>query len=378
MPSILRPLQAALLSFAAIAGAPALAAQAPPSPVRVLPVEQGEVADLRPVSGSVRAAQRALVAAEESGLVLELRAREGQRITKGEVLARLDSTRLELELSRARAEERLAAATSVEREVALERARRDLAILEDLARRDAGNARELADAASDVRAAEARLAQAAAEREVVAARRELLEQRIADMTPRAPFDGVVTARHTEAGQWIDAGGALLDLVSSEPGEIWLDVPQRHFVALREFSGSLRVTDDATGTAVEVGAWRLVPDVDPRVRTFRLIGSLPAASAIVPGMSVRADVPSGERANHLLLSPDAILRSETGPYVYVAAPSPQGQGQVAMMTPIEVLFYSEGRAVVRSPRLAPGTMVVVEGNERLYPMAPIAPQEARAQ
>lgn len=377
MPSILRSAQVALLVSIPLAGAPAHAAQAPPSPVRVLPVEQGEVADLRPVSGNVRAAQRALVAAEESGLVLELRVREGQRITKGEVLARLDSTRLELELSRARAEERLAAATLVEREVAVERARRDFRILEELARRDAGNPRELADAASDVRAAEARLAQATAEREVVAARRELLEQRLLDMQPKAPFDGVVTARHTEAGQWIDAGGGLLDLVSSGPAEIWLDVPQRHFVALREFAGSLRVTDDATGSAVEVGGWRLVPDVDPRVRTFRLIGTLPEGSSIVPGMSVRADVPSGERATHLLISPDAILRSETGPYVYVAAPSPQGGGQAAMLTPIEVLFHSGGRAAVRSPRLAPGALVVVEGNERLYPMAPIAPQEAQA-
>lgn len=350
-------------------------AQGPPSPVRVQAITLEPVQDLRSIPGNVRAAQRALVAAEEPGLVLELLAREGERVAQGQILARLDATRLELELVRARAEEGLAAAIELEREVALERARRDLEILQELARRDAGNPRELADALSDVRAAEARLAQAGSEREVSAARRALLEQRVADMRPSAPFDGVVVARRTEAGQWIEAGGVLVELVATETPEVWLDVPQRLLAVLREWREPVRVTDDASGLGQVISDWRLVPDVDPRARTFRMIGRLPSSAGLVPGLSVTAAVPTGEMREHLLVSPDAILRSETGPYLYLAAPAPQGEGYVAAMMPVEVLFQSGGRVAVRSPRLEAGALAVVEGNERLYPMAPIAPQGA---
>ena len=348
--------------------------QQPPAPVRVQVVVSEEVQDLRSVSGNVRATQRAMVATEESGLVLELLAREGERVEKGQPLARLDAKRLELELVRSRAEESLAAATLVEREVALERTRRDLEILQELARRDAGNPRELADAASDVRGAEARLEQATAERAVAVARRELLEQRLADMQPTAPFDGVVIARRTEAGEWIAAGGVLLELVSTESPEVWLDVPGSLLPSLRELQGSVRVTADASGEALDVTDWRLVPDVDPRARTFRMIGRLPAEGVLVPGMAVTGAVPSGVRREHLLVSPDAILRAETGPYVYFVAPAMQGEGHMAMTMPVEVLFHIGGRVAVRAPRLEVGMQVVVEGNERLHPTRAIVPQE----
>ena len=40
--------------------------------------------------------------------------------------------------------------------------------------------------------------------------------------------------------------------------------------------------------------------------------------------------------------------------------------------VEVLFQTAERAVVRGGALRPGMELVVEGNERLYPMAPIQP------
>jgi multidrug efflux pump subunit AcrA (membrane-fusion protein) len=46
-------------------------------------------------------------------------------------------------------------------------------------------------------------------------------------------------------------------------------------------------------------------------------------------------------------------------------------------PVEVLFYTGERVAVRAGRLEPGELVVVEGNERLYPSAPVAPIESVA-
>ena len=93
------------------------------------------------------------------------------------------------------------------------------------------------------------------------------------------------------------------------------------------------------------------------------------------MSVTATVPTGAEADHLTVSRDAILRSATGPYLYVAAGGGDGKPAAAVMVPVEVLFSVGDRAAVRGRDLAAGALVVVEGNERLFPGAPLLPSPA---
>jgi RND family efflux transporter MFP subunit len=216
---------------------------------------------------------------------------------------------------------------------------------------------------------------------VLEARLAELEQRIADTQLRAPFAGTVTARRAEVGAWLGEGAALVELVSTEELELWLDVPQDLFAALARSEdgglGPLEVRAGASGALLEVERYRVVPDVDPRARTFRIVASLDATARreLAAGMSVTAVVPTGERAEQLTVPRDALLRNDVGTYVYAVV----GEGQAAQAVPlqVEVLFGHEGRAVVRPGRLAAGMQVVVEGNERLFPMAPVQPIAAGA-
>jgi len=346
----------------------------PPTPVRVDAVLLEEVQQKRRVTGEVRAARRSLVASREPGLVDELLVREGTRVEAGEVLARLDSAHLELEIAVVAAQETLAAVVVDEHTASAAQARLDLDVLEKLAERDAVNPKELADARTAVTVAEARLGQAGHEILVLAARRRLLERRVADMQPRAPFAGFVAARHTEAGEWVDAGGALVELMSAQHLEAWLDVPQAHFAAVSRSSGPFWIDVDAGGS-LKIEEWRLVPSVESRGRSFPLIVTLPADSGLAPGMSLTAALPTEERREHLTLARDALLLGEAGSYVYVAQATAEGAPPVATISPVEVLFStSPERVAVRAPRLTPGALVVVEGNERLYPGAALAPQE----
>lgn len=345
----------------------------PATPVRVEPVRTESLVERRTVSGEVRATRRATIAAEEPGRVVEFLVREGDAVRAGNPLARLDGTRLELELARLDAEKALARATLEERAADEERARRDLAILEDLATRGVGNPKELADARTAVAVATARHAAARADLDVLQARRALLERRIADLTPTAPFDGVVVSRETEVGEWVPAGGAICRLVSSGPAEVRLDVPQAWWAALEEGGDALAVRLDSGGPQIEVSDWRKVPEIDPRARTFRVIGTLPPASTLVPGASVTAEVPTGREAEFLTVSPDALLLADTGPYLFLAVPLPEGAGHQAQLAPVRVLFRALGRVAVSSPQLRPGALAVVEGNERLFPGAPLLPQ-----
>lgn len=380
------PRPALLALVLALSAAPA-AAQGPPAPVRVASLRSEVIVERRKVTGDLRSTRRSLIAAEEAGLVLELAVREGDRLAAGDLLCRLDATRIELELAELAAQVAMGRAEIVEREADLERARRDRDALASLLERRATNQKELDDAGSALAVAQARRDQAVRSVEVAQARAALVERRVRDCEIRAPFAGQVTARHTQVGQWLDRGDAVCELVATDDVEVWLAVPQRLYAALAAEgpeASSIEVQVDATGETFELRDHRTMAWVDAAARSFWTIAPLASVAdeggrrrAVAPGMSVTAWVQSGERAQRLLAPRDAILRNEVGPYLYAVTPGQEGAPAVAMLVPVQALFSVGESVVIESPRLGPGTQVVVEGNERLYPMAPIVPMPAGA-
>lgn len=352
----------------------ASAQQFPPTPVRVAPVQLETVQERRTVVGDVRAVHRSAVAAEEPGIVRELAVRVGDRPGEGDVLARLDDSRLQLELSASLAQQAADQAQLEQRRAELEQAARDAQTLRELAGRAAANPKELADAETAEAVARSRLAQAEQALLLTGARLRLLERRLDDLVVRAPYSGLVVQRHADPGEWLAEGAPVVELVSAEL-EAWIDVPQQ---VLGQLGGADQPTVriDATGQELPLVDPRIVPDVDPRGRSFRLVARLPHAAGhvLAPGMSLTATVPTGERRERLTLPVDAILRNEAGTYVYAALGGGPESPPVATPIMVDVAFVSQGRAVLRDARLEPGTLVVVEGNERLSPMAPLQPIE----
>jgi RND family efflux transporter MFP subunit len=368
---------ATLALFAALFLAPSAHAQQPPTPVRVEAAELRELQSLRRVNGEVRARHRSLVAVRESGLVAEFAVREGDRVVRGQVLAQLDVVRLADELAVLDAERAEANAALAEQEAVLSRAERDLASLAALAERDAVKPKELDDARSQVAIDRARLARQRAALTLLDARKRQWQQRVDDMQPKAPFDGVVVARHTDLGAWLGAGDTLLELIADADLEAVLDVPQADWAAVVATAGAIEL--EIGGARTTSSDWRAVPAIASQGRTFPLHARIAADARVAPGMSVVAEVPTGARETHLVVSRDALLRGLTGFHVFVARPG-QGEGAppVAGIAPVEVLFFQGDRAAIRPGAVQPGDLVVVEGNERLFPTAPLALPKAPAQ
>ncbi len=346
--------------------------QGPPAAVRVDAVRQESLAERRQVTGELRSIHRAEVASREAGLVEVLEVREGQSVEKGAVLARLDAEQLELEVMVLEAQRAPAEARVTERRSDLAQKDSDLQALTELVGKDAANPKELADAKTARTASEARLKESEGELLVIAARIELLRVRIRDMTIRAPFNGTVISRRCELGTWLGKGGAVCELLSTEALEVWLEVPQALLASTRSGEILVSATVDATGETLTLEGCRAIPDVDARSRTFRLVAPVGPSPSFAAGMSVTALIPTESVKDQLTISRDAIMRNEVGAYVYVVMPGGEGQPASAAPMNIEVLFQTEERAVVRGAQLKPGMSVIVEGNERLFPMAPIIP------
>jgi RND family efflux transporter MFP subunit len=349
--------------------------QGPPAAVRVDAVREELLVNRRPVTGDLRAARRVEVASREKGLVLELGVREGDVVEQGAVLAQLDSELLELELAAVEAQRVPDEAKVKERQSDLEQARRDLASVKTLLEREAANPKEVLDAQSKVAGVAARLEEAQGQLAVLAAQAATLAKRIRNTTIRAPFAGTVTRRRTELGAWLAEGAAVVELLSTGELEVWLDVPQDLFAVLKGYAGSIEVEVGGSGAKFALAGIVVVPDIDPRGRAFHVVGPVRTALPLAAGMSVTALVPTGKEQKLLTIHRDAILRNEVGSFVYSVLPGAGDQPASAAPTPIEILFQTGERAVVRAGRLQAGMQVVVEGNERLYPMAPIQPLPA---
>ncbi len=146
--------------------------------------------------------QRALVTPEAAGRVEEVLVREGQRVKKDQVIARLDTQRLRTEL-----------------EVTQQARRR----LEAEAERQRGQGKE---ALARIATLEA---QATAEQE----KRLSLEIRLAEL--RAPMDGVVMTRevHLRTGTFLEAGEVLAEIASVEGWDLRLEIAEADMADLKE-------------------------------------------------------------------------------------------------------------------------------------------------
>ncbi|MEM6458635.1 MAG: efflux RND transporter periplasmic adaptor subunit [Planctomycetota bacterium] len=335
----------------------------PPSNVRVAAVEVQTLAHRVPVIGRLRETRRVTVTSEIEGKLTAVDVDEGDVVTGGQTrLAQVDEVWAGLALEAAEAE--VAAA-----EAELDQARRDLDQLEQLGRAGSARPREVEDQRTLTRANAARLDAAVAARD----RARVEAQRAAVV---APFDGAVSRKLVEVGQWVEPGDGLIEMISVGELDAVIDVPERYVGAVAvgdPVEVRIGVLDASMVGVVEA----VRPDGSTAARTFPVKVRLDDPDGrLRAGMSVVAEVPVRREAEYVTVPRDAVLWGDDGAAVWYVSDQ-VGPGPAAMPEPVDVLFGVGDRYAVRplpggpGPVLTPGTQVVIEGAERLFPTAPLA-------
>lgn len=354
----------------------------PPTPVKVAVARAAELAPRKRVYGELRAPHRSVVAAEEAGIVREARVSEGLVVAEGAVLARLDDTRVRLEMAINAANLLAANAVVEERRAVVLREERDLELLRRASAEGGANPRELTDAESALAIARAQVESARAAAAVVEQQGALLARRLRDLEIRAPFGGVITSKSVEPGAWIAAGGAVVELLDTAHLEAWFDVPQEFFASAAALASARPSAGAPTGEAaamqtleirttldapVRTGALRIIPEIDARSRTFHAVVEIANGDgSLAAGMALEAFVPQGAPASWTLVPKDALIYQGVSASVFVV------RGGLASPTPVRVAFPIGDDVALESGAVVAGDQVVVEGNERLMPMSPVAP------
>ena len=344
----------------AVAAAFGAAAQQP-SLVGVDEVRHEPLAQTQPVLGRFVARQGGEVAARTAGAVTGMRVEVGDRVAAGDVLAVLDLDRLRLRRDLAAATRREMAAQAESAEALLAKRRQALERLGGIRESAAFSQARYDDAVQDAAAAEAALAAAKAGLARARASLRIAEDELADGEVSAPYDGVVTVRHTEVGAYVGVGQPVVTLLNENDLEIEVDVPYNRISGLAPGTQVTVVLADGSPHAATVRAVGAEENAMTHTRQVRFAPRVEgAAVANAVGESVSVNLPLGAPRQVVTVHKDAILKRQGLSLVYAV-----NADSAAEIRPVEL-----GEAV--GPRfevlhgVTAGERVVVRGNERLRP------------
>src|SRR5688572_2218758 len=220
-------------------------AQMGPPQVLVAPIEQKAVQRTQALVASVEPVTRSTLAAEEPGLVAERNFDEGQRVSKGALLARTRTDLLEIQMTAAVAARASANAMLERAQADADHAARELERIRKLQSSNVGSEKEINDSMNNDRVAKAMVAVRTAElaeRDAMVGRLKLM---IEKSTVHAPFEGVVERRHVEVGQWIKQGDPVAEVVQLDPLFVRVNVPET-VISHIKIGDPATVTFDALG------------------------------------------------------------------------------------------------------------------------------------
>jgi HlyD family secretion protein len=295
-------------------------------------VQRGDLRVLVSATGNLQPTNEVQVGSELSGLVTEVGVDNNDRVTRGQVLARLDTSRLQDVIVQGRAALASAEANVAQAEATAQQTAAALSRLEKVRELSGGKVpsvdemdtalAEHARARANVRTAEATVAQARAQLSSD-------QTQFAKALIRSPVTGVVLSRQVDPGQTVAASfnSPVLFLIAEDLGRMRLEVkvdeadvgqvaagqeatfqvdafPGRTFPAkvervdLGANAGNGTSTSTSSGSSNSVVAYTAVLAVDNREGILR------------PGMTATAEIVTSEKRN-VLLVPNAALRFSPG-------------------------------------------------------------------
>jgi membrane fusion protein, multidrug efflux system len=282
------------------------------------------------VFGSLRAVNSAAIASEMDGPIVELDFTEGESVTVGTTLLRLDDVLEKAELAKARAD--------------LELNTVQYARMQSLLKNKATSQQEYDQAKAD-------LAVSSAQVEIASAN---LEKTLI----KAPFDGVLGARKLSVGQYVTAGEALVDIFDARHLKLEYSVSER-FLGQVVVGQTVDLTTSAYPDTVFTGTVDFIaPNIDANTRTLAVEAVIDNSDGrLSPGLSMRLVHVLGHKEKSIKIPEESILPTVEGYRVYVI------QEDIANGVSVEIESRTKGFVYI-TKGLKPGDIVVTSGQEKL--------------
>lgn len=290
--------------------------QAAPVKFRSEPLTRGNLTLTVTATGNLYPTNQVDVGSELSGIIASVEVDYNDRVTKGQALARLDTTKLETQVAQTKAALRSAQAKVAQAKATVRETRADLERRKNLRKLSDGRGVSQQDLESAEAALTRALADQASAEASVAQSEATLKANETDLGKaviRSPIDGVVLVRDVEPGQTVAASlqAPVLFTLAEDLGrmELRVDVDEADVGQVRE-GQSATFTVDAYPGRVFPATIRQVRFGSETVNGVVTYKTLLAADnpdlSLRPGMTATAEIVT-RRVENALLVPNMALR-----------------------------------------------------------------------
>ncbi len=316
-------------------------------------------------SGYVTARREATVSSKVTGKVTEVLIEEGMRVEANQVMARLDDTNVKASLLLAEAQWTSASNALAETQVRIIEAQQELQRQAGLLKNKIATQADYDHAEAAERALEARLRQQQAD--VVVAERTVAtwNQQLDDMTIRAPFAGVVTAKNAQPGEMISpisAGGGFTrtgigTIVDMQSLEIEVDVNESYINRVEAGQPVEATLDAYPDWKIPCKVIALIPTADRQKSTVKVrVGFEKLDPRILPDMGVKvafreAGTPQGMA--RAVVVPKSAVHQQDGRDIVLVVDNGRAERRA-----VTVANVGQDQTVI-STGLAPGEKVAVD-------------------
>jgi membrane fusion protein (multidrug efflux system) len=319
-------------------GSAAAPAKAPPGIV----VEAARVSVVKlPQSltavGSLRSDETIIVRPEIAGRVSQISFKEGEQVSKGTVLIRLDGSVQQADLERAKAN------------LVLSKSKFDRAV--ELRKQGFISSQATDEAENNLRVAKADV--------------ELMQARLDKTAIIAPFAGTIGLRQVSMGDYVKEGQDMVNLESLDPLKVDFRVPEISLSQVRD-GQTLQISLDALPDRVFDGrVYAINPLIDANGRAVVIRARVGNREGVLrPGMFARVRLFTSGSKDSLVIPEESLFPLGDDKYVYKVVDNK------AMRQKVEIGQRREGRVEIVNG-LAPEDVVVTAGVIKLREGVPVS-------
>lgn len=370
--------------------------------VEVAQAQRGNIATYLTLDGQIAPLEDSTLSFQQSGPVTAVYVNQGDRVSAGQLLAKIDDSTLRAQLGQVQAQIAQASAqaqssalnvpitqsqtsqAAASAKAALANAKLNYDQNQQLFKQGYVSQSQLESSRAAYVAAQSQYqtaianqgttgvqsSQAAAARQAVKAAQaqaHTLETQISQTSLYAPYDGVVTARLMDPGAMASPGTPALRV--SRLATVWVNVnvPDEDLQYVRPGT-------PVTFTASQLGGRKFGANITT-VNAVPTQGTLSYEARIRQtnpdfslrgGMLVSVTVEKERHNNAIIVPRQAVAQTDQGANVFIVT-----QDKKAQQVPVQVGVQTDTQSEVRSPRIVPGTLVITTRPDALQNGSPVA-------
>ena len=261
----------------------------PPTNVSAIIIKTQLFDDDLSLSGSVDANEQIELHSEVSGIVENINFQEGTKVTKGQVLFKVNDVELRAQLAQAKTKEILAA----------ENERRAKLLLQ----KEAISQEEYDVASADYRSAKAQT--------------QLINAQIGKTNVKAPFSGKIGLRNISPGTYITPTVSVANLVNTSKLKITFSIPEKYATQIK-MNTVLTFTVAGSLDKYKAKIYAIEPGISVNTRTLQVRAIADNSDGkLLPGVFADIELPLDQIKDAIIVPSEAVVPIQSGKKVFIA-------------------------------------------------------------